>query len=160
MVKVIIPMDKLDEVEQLQQLAISAIIKGASSYPQGDDVVYNIFLEKLDVPTALGVIALGGSDVENFPLFVEVTDILNDPVPTGIPFSTYIQNIDGEPTETPHTWQSWGVVGFPIVEREDGRLFKGTDAIGSSPTLKELVTIPAERLFRAIDLPPNAPSEV
>lgn len=127
--------DILDTENTLFSEAQKAIVKGANTTIEGDNVIYQVRSEKLDIPTAKYVVSKGG-DILDFPLFIEVN--LTDNVPTGFVGSTF-KDEDGN--DVVNTWSSWlAPNNTPLVT--GGRTFVATNGHTSTNlNMSELVPV-------------------
>lgn len=111
----------------LIELANDANRKGATRYPVGDSVSYEIFDEFLGVSTAEHVVSKSG-EVTDYPLFIEIASG-DDLVPIGV---TGDMGVDEEGVEFNRTWSQWLAPHSYITER-DGRKFVGTSSCVEYP---------------------------
>lgn len=143
MIKITIPMTLLDSDTQLQQLAISAVIKGAKPTYDGDNANYPIVPRFMPLDYAKLLVSKGCT-VEHMPLFIEVDPSAE--VPAGLIGAT---DEEGNPV----TWENWLDERHEVLTR-DGRTFVGTNGHnGTDLPLGELVPV-FDQLIRPADLPP------
>lgn len=141
-----IPMSVLDSNTQIQQLAMSALIKGAKPTYRGDDVLYPIESRYLPLDYAKLCLSVGAI-VDQYPLFIEVDpDAL---VPNGIP-NNRITDENGD--EVQLTWDTWRNSNHEFLVR-DGRTFLGTNANSNRDLpLSDLISV-LDKLVHPNDLP-------
>jgi len=153
MANVIIKMADVDSVSgdpNLIELANDANRKGATRYPIGDSVSYEVFNEFLEVATAEYAVSKGG-EVTDFPLMIEIASG-DDLVPIGV---TGDMGVDENGVEYNRTWLQWLAPNSHITER-DGRKFINTASCIDHPQgylpMSGLVPVFAQ-LIKPADMP-------
>lgn len=130
-----IPLTVIDSDEDIQKLAMSALIKGANPSFLNDSVSYPIEQKYLELDHAKYCYSQGAT-ITSYPLFVEI-DPTSD-VPDGIPNATYTNESD---EEMRHTWETWCLPNHSIMNVAD-RNFIGTNAnSGDDLPLGDLVPV-------------------
>jgi hypothetical protein len=144
MAKITIAQETIDTNEQVQELAINAVTKGADVKPDGDNAVYIVGDTKLSVDVAKFIASVGG-EVEGFQLFAEV--VPTDLVPEGIRGRA---TTDEEGVETVKTWEQWRTIlvrdSRNFIELSDGKDYL---------KISELVPV-FDLLIKPEDLPVDA----
>lgn len=136
MAKVILPQSAMDTDTNLQQLAMSALMKGAHTEASGDYVAYNVSNDKLSLQHAQFVFSKGG-DVTEYPLFIKCNP--EDLVPEGL-FGSEKFDEEGKNLGQ-KTWTEWCRPNNSFIER-DGKTYLGTNAnTGKIPNLSLLIPV-------------------
>lgn len=147
MTKITIPMSVLDTDTNVQTLAMSALMKGATASYKDEDVIYPIESKFLDLNT-VKYLASVGAKVENYRLFIEISS-KTDLVPSGLIGAT---TLNEEDVEIPNTWEDWKRYNHTFYEA-DGRIFIGANAHTSSDLRVDELTSVIDQLVRPQDLP-------
>ena len=125
--------DHTEGDELMKALATDANNKGATRYPKGDCVVYDIYEEFAMLDMAKAIVVGGHGDVHNYRLFIEI-DSVDSLVPAELFGST---DEEGEAL----TWAQWCSPNAQPTDI-DGRLFVNTSAkTGELPSMSELVPV-------------------
>lgn len=147
MIKITIPMTVLDSEAEVQQLAISAVLKGAKPIYEGSDVIYPINSKYMPLDYAKLLVSKGAT-VDSYPLFIEINS-KDDEVPVGLPNATVT---DEEGVTTANTWTTWKASNHHFMERDE-RIFIGTNATGTGHIeLSQLAPV-FDKLLAIEDLP-------
>tara|TARA_R110000772_G_scaffold87868_1_gene182866 strand:+ start:28 stop:492 length:465 start_codon:yes stop_codon:yes gene_type:complete len=153
MTKITIPMSLIDTDENIQTLAMSALMKGANASYKGEAVIYPIESRFLDLNTVKYLDSVGAI-IENYSVFIEITS-KTDLVPSGLIGAT---TLNEEDVETPNTWEDWKRYNHTFYEVDD-RIFIGTNAhLGKDLRVDELASV-IDQLVRPQDLPQRVTEE-
>lgn len=137
-------MSLLDTDQQVQQLAMGAVLKGAKPTHNGDSVIYPIEDVYLSLDHAKLLVSKGAK-VDNMSLFIEI-----DSPSSRVPDSLILEVSEDE--EPKDTWATWLLPNHNIMTRA-GRLFVGTNgSTNQDPSLNELVDV-FDDLITPYDLP-------
>lgn len=129
-------MSVLDTDQQVQQLAVAAVLEGAKPTYSGDNAIYPIDKRYMPLDYAKLLVSKGAT-VERMPLFVEINSA-DDSVTAGLTGATVT---DDEGNESPVTWTEWCDATHSVITVGD-RLFVGTNAhSGQDIALNDLVAV-------------------
>lgn len=140
-------MSVLDADTNVQTLAMSALMKGATASYKGEDVIYPIESKFLDLDTVkyLGGV---GATVEFYPLFIKISS-KTDLVPTGMIGDVTIGEDD---ISTPNTWEDWKRHNYTFYE-VGVEIFIGANAHTGSDLRIDELSLVIDQLVRPQDLP-------
>jgi hypothetical protein len=125
MANITIPMSLIDTDENIQKLAVSAILKGARPTYQGSDVLYPIEDEYLDADAANYCNSVGGS-VDDYSITrYKAVSSLSAKLPASLPGSTVE---DDEGNVTAITWQKVQNLSTVNVSPIDGVYYMNVTA--------------------------------
>jgi hypothetical protein len=148
MTTITIPTTLLDTEAPLQQLAVSAVIKGAKPYYNATQTFYPIEVDFLSLEQAKALTGYTGVLIAHYPLMIEIGSV-DDLVPAGL-FGSIVTDEGGE--ETNITWAEWMLPNYTVTER-DGRKFINASAhTSNNPELTTLSPVYTS-LIKPSDLP-------
>jgi len=147
MIKATLPMSVLQTDQEVQPLALYALMAGVQPDRDGTNITYDIEEEFFTLDHAKLIVSKGG-EVSSFPLFIEIDDVTSA-VDASLPDSTFT-NEDGE--EVVNTWSSWMLFNHSVLEC-GGRFFVETDShTGSDLPFSQLLGV-VDSLILPSDLP-------
>jgi hypothetical protein len=154
MTTITIPTILLDTEQPLQQLAISAVIKGAQPYYSATETFYPIEATFLALDQAKALTGYPDVTIENYPLMIEIASE-DDLVPEDL-FGAF-RVPEGEEDPVNITWAEWMRSNYTVIER-DGRKFINASAnTSNNPELTSLEAVYSS-LIKPSDLPKESES--